>query len=128
MWPGLAGAHSSLALGAQVLVQFIGGNPTEPIVTHFAGKDGAGWIPTDTILSASSSLRLGSKDATDGVSLAPKVDPRVNLISAALDAFATAVPAAGDGGAAIHTAFTGAWGAPPHAAIASGSAKVLADE
>lgn len=46
MWPGVAGAHAELAPGAEVLVEFIEGDPTQPILTHFAGKGGAGFVPT----------------------------------------------------------------------------------
>lgn len=46
MWPGVAGAHAELASSAEVLVEFIEGDRTLPIVTHFAGKDGVGFVPT----------------------------------------------------------------------------------
>lgn len=69
MWPGLAGAHAELTGGAEVLVQFIEGNRTMPIITHFAGKDGAGWAPANVILSASTTLRLGGEGASQGVPL-----------------------------------------------------------
>lgn len=45
MWPGVAGAHAELAAGAEVLVEFIEGDRTQPIVSHFAGADGAGFVP-----------------------------------------------------------------------------------
>src|SRR5690606_23653254 len=59
MWPGLAGAHAELTGGAEVLVQFIEGDRTMPIVTHFAGKDGAGWAPANVTLDASTLIKLG---------------------------------------------------------------------
>lgn len=46
MWPGIAGAHAELAPSAEVLVQFIEGDRAQPVVTHFAGKDGTGFVPT----------------------------------------------------------------------------------
>ena len=46
MWPGVAGAHATLALGAEVLVQFVEGDRTMPIVTGFAGRGGQGHVPT----------------------------------------------------------------------------------
>lgn len=52
MWPGLAGAHCELAAGAEVLVEFIEGDRTMPIVTHFAGKDGQGFVPVSMTLEA----------------------------------------------------------------------------
>lgn len=45
MFPGVAGVHAELEPGAEVLVQFIDEDDAQPVVTHFAGKDGAGWIP-----------------------------------------------------------------------------------
>lgn len=45
VWPGVAGADAELSAGAEVLVEFIEGDPTQPIVTHFAGVDGKGFLP-----------------------------------------------------------------------------------
>jgi hypothetical protein len=50
MWPGVAGAHAELSPGAEVLVEFIEGDRTQPIVTHFAGKDGVGHVPVALVL------------------------------------------------------------------------------
>ncbi len=50
MWPGVAGAHAELAPGAEVLVEFIEGDHTQPIITHFAGKGGAGFVPVSLAL------------------------------------------------------------------------------
>lgn len=50
MWPGVAGAHAQLALGAEVLVNFIDGDRAQPVITHFAGADGAGFVPVQLIL------------------------------------------------------------------------------
>jgi len=44
-WPGVAGVHAELAEGAEVLVAFIEGDPAQPIVAAYAGRDGAGWVP-----------------------------------------------------------------------------------
>lgn len=69
MWAGVAGAHADLAPGAECLVQFIDGDRTQPIVTHYAGKDGTGWTPANVVLSASTSLKLGGPNATEHVPL-----------------------------------------------------------
>jgi hypothetical protein len=45
MWPGVAGSHATLAPGAEVLVQFLEGDRTQPVVTAFAGADGQGFVP-----------------------------------------------------------------------------------
>lgn len=50
MWPGVAGAHAKLSPGAEVLVEFIEGDRAQPIVTHFAGKDGNGFVPVEITL------------------------------------------------------------------------------
>lgn len=75
LWPGMAGLHAELALGAHVLVEFVDGDRTQPIVTHFAGKDGTGWTPTSLVLDASgpsASLKLGA-NATKPPAWAEKV-------------------------------------------------------
>jgi hypothetical protein len=50
MRPGVAGAHAELTPGTEVLVEFVEGSRTMPIVTHFAGKDGAGFVPASLTL------------------------------------------------------------------------------
>jgi hypothetical protein len=50
MWPGVAGAHAELEPSAEVLVSFIEGDRTRPIISHFTGKDGAAWIPVSLAL------------------------------------------------------------------------------
>lgn len=129
MWPGCAGAHASLAAGAEVLVQFIGGDRREPIVTHFAGKDGVGWRPSTLVLGVHETegrILLGGPDATEKVSLADRIDPRVDKICNALDAFVAAEPVSNDGGAFIQGALSGVWGMVPHEPVDSGSITVRA--
>lgn len=50
MWPGVAGVHATLLPGAEVLVQFVEGNRTMPIITHFAGRDGTGFAPIELVI------------------------------------------------------------------------------
>lgn len=129
MWPGVAGAHAALQPGAEVLVEFIDGDRTQPIVRSFAGKDGVGHAPLTSVLSvhgADGRLLLGGPEATEKVSLADRIDARVDLISAALDAYAAAVPISNDGGEALQTALTGVWGVTPHESVDSGSINVRA--
>lgn len=45
MWPGVAGVHAELTKGAEVLVEFLEGRRSMPVVTGFAGKDGKGFVP-----------------------------------------------------------------------------------
>lgn len=56
MWPGVAGAHAELAPGGEVLVEFIDGDRTQPIVTHFAGKTGVGHVPVSVALAGGTRL------------------------------------------------------------------------
>lgn len=50
MWPGVAGVHAELTPAAEVLVEFVEGDRTRPIVTHFSGKDGVGFVPVELVL------------------------------------------------------------------------------
>lgn len=141
MWPGVAGAHAELVSGAEVLVEFVEGDRTQPIVTHFAGRDGAGWEPVELVLAASSLLhltaqeiRLGEPDggALDAVALASAVNSRLDDIALALDSLCGATPTANDGGATLQTAVKGVWGGAvpggsPTPAANVGSATVRID-
>lgn len=44
-WAGGAGVHAELTAGAEVLVEFVEGSPTMPIVTGFAPKGATGHVP-----------------------------------------------------------------------------------
>jgi hypothetical protein len=50
VWPGVAGVHATLSPGAECLVQFVEGDRTMPVVTHFAGKDGTGFVPVELVI------------------------------------------------------------------------------
>jgi hypothetical protein len=52
--PGIAGAWAKLANGAEVLVEFIEGDPSQPIVTGFTPKGGGGFVPERLTLGATS--------------------------------------------------------------------------
>jgi hypothetical protein len=84
-WPGVSGSHSIPQNGAECLVQFIDGDPGQPIVTHWAGKDGVGWIPTEAILAASSLVRLGSATANRALALATETKDRLDRLQIAHD-------------------------------------------
>lgn len=45
MWPGVAGAHCELTPGTEVVVTFIDGDRSQPIIAGFVGKGGAGFAP-----------------------------------------------------------------------------------
>ncbi len=67
--PGVAGAHAALTGGSVVIVEFIEGDRTLPIVTAYAGKDEQGHAPVTLDLSVTTTLRLGGDTATEGVAL-----------------------------------------------------------
>lgn len=52
--PGIAGASFQLTAGAVVLVQFIEGDPSLPVMTHATKKGDAGFLPVSLTLDASS--------------------------------------------------------------------------
>ena len=63
---GVAGAWSELDVGQVVLVAFAEGDPSLPVITHFAPRDTTAdaWLPVQTRLDASDEIRIGSSVAT----------------------------------------------------------------
>lgn len=59
MFPGVSGAWAKLRPGATVLVTFIEGDPTLPIVTHFEPKGGDGFVPLELLVDAKDKMELG---------------------------------------------------------------------
>lgn len=59
MQPGIAGAKCTPALGSVVLVAFVEGDPTLPVVTHFARPDDGYFVPVSSSLDASGTVRIG---------------------------------------------------------------------
>lgn len=49
-WPGIPGAAPQLTPSAEVLLAFIDGDPTQPIITHYSGQGGAGFVPAQLVL------------------------------------------------------------------------------
>lgn len=58
IWPGVAGAFAEIAAGAEVLVQFVGGLRSFPIVTHACPKGAGGFVPFTLKLTADSSITV----------------------------------------------------------------------
>jgi hypothetical protein len=54
LFPGIPGLDTILTPGAEVLVQFIEGDRGQPVITHFAGKDGIGHVPIEIALCGGS--------------------------------------------------------------------------
>lgn len=115
MWPGLAGAHAELTGGAEVLVEFIEGDRTMPVIRGFVGKGGPGHAPQEITISvanpgAPGKLYLAGKEGAVNVALAPRVEALIDKIHSALDALCAATPVSQDGGAALQTAVKTVWG------------------
>jgi hypothetical protein len=72
MLPGVPGTWAELTPGSTVLVQFIEGDESMPVITHFEDRDGGGWIPLALVLEATNTIKLGA-NATLGV--ARETDP-----------------------------------------------------
>ena len=49
-WPGVSGVFADLSMGSEVLVEFIEGDPAQPIVTAYAPKGSPGWVPVSLSL------------------------------------------------------------------------------
>lgn len=45
MCPGVPGTFAELTPGGVVLLEFLEGDPTQPVIAGFIGRDGSGWIP-----------------------------------------------------------------------------------
>lgn len=69
MRPGVPGVHADLALGAEVVVEFIEGDPLRPSIRAFEGKDGSTWIPKTLEFDAKDGIRLSETGA--GVTVGP---------------------------------------------------------
>lgn len=98
MYPGLAGAHAVMTPGANVLVQFVEGDPSMPVITQYVGKGGPGHEPSTLTLDATSEIKLGAS-AGDFVALAAKVNTEIDRVWSHLKTSFAATPS--DGGAAL---------------------------
>lgn len=99
------------------------------VVVRALGEDAAKirLKPTGEVVVESGSIKMGGDSVSDKPSLATKVDDQINTINRALDAFATAAAVTNDGGEALQTAFSVAWGATPKAPSETGSTIVEMD-
>lgn len=88
-WPGVPGAFPELTPGAEVLVAFIEGDRAQPVVTHYAGKDGAGFVPAQLTLGGAIGSPAARQNDTVQVLLPPAV------ISGAFVGTIDGLPAAG---------------------------------
>lgn len=49
-WPGVPGVSATLALGAEVLVAFVDGDPAQPVLAGYVGPGGPGFVAQDLVL------------------------------------------------------------------------------
>jgi hypothetical protein len=82
MWAGVAGAHAELTPGAEVLLEFIEGDRTMPILAGFAGKDGVGHVPVSLTLcgSTQAAARQGDLVQSGGVGTVVTLTPVATLL------------------------------------------------
>lgn len=70
IWPGMAGAWAKLQPGTLVLVEFVDGDPGQPVVRSFATADDPAWKPIDVTIDATGTMKLGPSaarvDVADG--------------------------------------------------------------
>lgn len=72
-WPGLPGLSASLTPGSEVLVQFVEGDPTQPVATAYAGPDGASFAPVGMVIGGD----VGAPAARQGDAVEVLIPPAV---------------------------------------------------
>ena len=70
-WPGVPGAAPKPTLGGEVLVAFIDGDRSQPVVTHYAGEGGNGFVPQELVLGGSTGAPCARQGDTVEVLLPP---------------------------------------------------------
>lgn len=74
--PGMAGLRAKLVPGTVVVVQFVDGEPTQPVITHFAAAGEPGFTPVELVLTGEiiklgENALLGIARLTDTVQAGP---------------------------------------------------------
>jgi hypothetical protein len=70
-------------------------------------------MPDGSSYTHATEIKLGSKDASEAVAIASKVEERLDKIAAALDTLCSTAPTTGDGGLALRDAVKAIWGTGP---------------
>lgn len=73
MWPGVSGAHATLARGCEVLVAFIDGDRAQPAIIGFVGRGGPGDVPELLELGGKNGLEVSRKGDTVTGMLPPAI-------------------------------------------------------
>lgn len=72
-WPGVPGLHATPDVGGEVLVQFADGDRSHPVVTHYAGPGGVGFVPAALVLGGMDGPEAARKGDAVEVLLPPAV-------------------------------------------------------
>lgn len=72
-WPGVPGTTPTLALGSECIVQFIDADPSQPMITAYAGPGGAGFVPTGLVLGGDAGEPAARQGDTVEVLIPPAV-------------------------------------------------------
>jgi hypothetical protein len=70
MFPGAPGVYPELAPGGIVLLEFLEGDATQPVISGFIGRDGSGWIPELITIGGASgprAARVGDEVKSGGL-------------------------------------------------------------
>lgn len=93
VWPGMAGDSCNPTPGSEVLVDFIAGDPAQPIVRGFANE-----APLERVIDATTAIKVGA-NAVSPIAQAVKVDANfaaLKVLATALGTYATAIQAIAD--------------------------------
>jgi hypothetical protein len=73
VWPGVPGVHGDVALGGEVLVTFVDGDPAQPLVTAFAPFGSNGFTPTELVIGGDVGMPAARQQDAVEVLLPPAV-------------------------------------------------------
>lgn len=123
-WPGVPGVHAELAPGAEVLVQFVEGDRSQPIVTHYAGPDGVGFVPVSLAFGGSvqAAARQGDLVQSGGAGCVAILTPLTGVGAPPNNAVVAGVPHLVS--FSTDPLAVGPTAAPLYGAISTGSPKV----
>ena len=99
-WPGVPGVDAVPTPGAEVLVEFIDGDPAQPCIRAFEGPEGDSYAARSVAIDATEEIRLGGSSA-QLVALASAVDANFDAL---LNLLQNWLVVANDGGLALQTA------------------------
>jgi hypothetical protein len=70
-WPGLPGSFPTLALGTEVIVQFVDSDPSQPLITNYVGPGGSGYVPQQLVIGGATGLPAARQGDSVQVLLPP---------------------------------------------------------